>query len=53
MSYGEYTPDDLTNYLENIRQNTRFKRWFFGHYHDNRMINSEEVLLYDQIVRII
>lgn len=53
MSYGEYTPDDLTNYLENIRQNTRFKRWFFGHYHDNRMINREEVLLYDQIVRII
>lgn len=53
MSHGAYTPDELTNYLENIRQNTNFKRWFFGHYHDNKMINSEEILLYDQIVRIV
>jgi DNA repair exonuclease SbcCD nuclease subunit len=47
-----YKPDILTTYLEEIKQNTRFKKWFFGHYHDNRNVNAEEILLYEQIIRI-
>lgn len=47
-----YRPDIATAYLEEIRQNTRFKKWFFGHYHDNRNVNAEEILLYEQIIRI-
>jgi hypothetical protein len=47
-----YKPDILTTYLEKIRQSTRFKKWFFGHYHDNRNVNTEEILLYEQIIRI-
>jgi DNA repair exonuclease SbcCD nuclease subunit len=47
-----YKPDILTTYLEEIRQGTRFKKWFFGHYHDNRNVNAEEILLYEQIIRI-
>lgn len=49
---GLYKPDMLTNYLEEIRRTTRFKKWFFGHYHDNRNVNAEEILLYEQIIRI-
>lgn len=30
----------------------RLVEWFFGHYHDNRNINAEEILLYEQIIRI-
>ena len=52
MSHGFYKPDELTNYLETVRINTDFKRWFFGHYHDNKAINEKEILLYEQIVRI-
>lgn len=47
-----YRPDAVTAYLEEIRQNTRFKKWFFGHYHDNRNVNAQELLLYEQIIRI-
>ncbi len=47
-----YRPDAATAYLEEIRQNVRFKKWFFGHYHDNRNVNAEEILLYEQIIRI-
>ena len=47
-----YKPDIATAYLEEIRQKVRFKKWFFGHYHDNRNINAEEILLYEQIIRI-
>nr|WP_027872335.1 metallophosphoesterase family protein [[Eubacterium] cellulosolvens] len=49
---GRYKPDPLTNYLEEIRQKTKFKKWFFGHYHDNKNVNTEEILLYEQIIRI-
>lgn len=52
MSHGMYKPDFLTDYLEEIRQKTAFKKWFFGHYHDNRNINAEEILIYEQMIRI-
>ncbi len=42
----------LTKYLEEIWQTVKFKKWFFGHYHDNKNVNAEELLLYEQIIRI-
>lgn len=53
LSGGFYKPDKQTDYLEKIRQNTKFKRWFFGHYHDNKAVNYEELLLFDEIIRIL
>lgn len=47
-----YALNAETAYLEEIKQNTRFKKWFFGHYHDNRNVNAEEIVLYEQIIRI-
>ena len=52
LSGGRYTPDIETDFLEKIKQTTQFKKWFFGHYHDNKCINAEEILLYEQIIRI-
>lgn len=49
---GLYKTDILTEYHEKIRQNTNFKKWFFGHYHDNRNVNIEEILIYEQMIRI-
>ncbi|MBR3515371.1 MAG: metallophosphoesterase [Lachnospiraceae bacterium] len=53
LSHGDFKPDRLTDYLDDIRAKTKFKRWFFGHYHSNRYVNTEEVLLYQQITRIL
>ena len=47
-----FKPDIETTYLEEIKRNTSFKKWFFGHYHDNRNVSAEEILLYEQIIRI-
>ena len=47
-----YKPDIETTYFEEIKQNTKFRKWFFGHYHDNRNVSAEEILLYEQIIRI-
>ena len=48
----EYQPDILTRYFEKIKEMCRYRKWFFGHYHDNRNVNSREILLYEQIIRI-
>ena len=47
LSGGLYKPDMLTKYLEEIKQRTKYKKWFFGHYHDNRNMNAEEILMYE------
>lgn len=51
-SHGEYKPDALTDYFEEVRQKTDFGKWLMGHYHTNYAINDKEIILYEQIVRI-
>ena len=50
---GLYQSDILTNYLEEIKANTEYKRHFFGHMHLNKAINDRDICLYEQIVRIL
>lgn len=52
ISHGMYQPDRLNMYFEELKQMVRFKKWFFGHYHDNKNVNAEEILLYEQIIRV-
>ena len=49
---GMYMGDYLNDYFEEIRQQVKFKKWFFGHYHDNRSVNAQEILIYEQVIRI-
>jgi len=53
FSQGLYKPDVLTKYLNDILENTKFSKWFYGHYHDNRQIMSDYIMLYEQIIRIV
>ena len=53
LSEGMYKPDILTDYLEEILKKVEFKKWFFGHYHGNQNINAKEILLWEQIIRIL
>lgn len=49
---GRHDNNALTKYLEEIRQKLTYKRWFFGHYHDNGQVNAQDILLYEQLVRV-
>ena len=42
--------DILTDYLQQISEKCTFKRWYFGHYHDYKQVNSQFALLYENIV---
>lgn len=50
---GLYDQDILTNYLQKIKETIEYKKWIFGHYHINKMINNEDICLYEQIIRIV
>lgn len=52
LSGGMYMPDELTKYFQKLKEMIQFKKWLFGHYHDNKNVNSKEILLYEQIIRI-
>ena len=45
--------DTLTDFLEEVRQNTRYRRWLFGHCHGDQAIDEKNLLLWEQIVRVI
>ena len=47
---GQYKKDILTDYLQKISEKCEFKKWYFGHYHHNKQIDSKYMLLYDDIV---
>lgn len=46
-------PYELTSYLEDIKQKLDYKKWFFGHHHDNKAITDKDLMLYEQIVQIV
>lgn len=48
-----YKVDDFGRFLEDIRCDTIFKRWFSGHYHINREVNDQNIIFYEQIIRIL
>ena len=50
---GLYETDILTNYLDDIRAKTDYKKHLFGHMHINKAINDRDICLYEQIVRIL
>ena len=53
-AYCRVSTDDeeqLTSY--EAQQKLKFHYWLFGHYHDNRNIGNNFVLLYEQIVQAI
>ena len=53
LGQGLYDQDKLTEYLEQVRLNTEYEKWFMGHMHINRAMNDKDILIYEQIVRIV
>ena len=53
LGHGLYEQDILTYYLEDIRARLNFRKHFAGHMHVNRNVNEKDILLYEQIIRIV
>lgn len=53
ISDGFYKPDRLTEWFDFVSNNVTFTAWLFGHYHDDKKIEKNYFLLYDQFVKIL
>ena len=53
FSHGAYKQDVLTNYFDEVMENTKFTRWYFGHYHDDKTIMGKFIMLYDSFERVV
>lgn len=44
-----YGTDELTDFLETVKQRCQFAYWFFGHYHRNQIVDERYILQWEQI----
>ena len=47
-----YGQDRLTGFLEMVKNKCTFDYWFFGHYHDNQVIDERFILQWEQMVQL-
>ena len=52
FSGGLYQRDALTDFFNEVRERCQFKYWFFGHYHENMVVEKKFVMLYEQMIRL-
>lgn len=45
--------DRLTDFLEEVKNRSRYHYWLFGHLHDNQAVDKKHILLWEQIVQVI
>lgn len=48
-----YENDPLVSFLERVRCDLNFKRWYFGHYHVDRIVNDQFVALYNKVIPMV
>lgn len=48
-----YAANELTDYFEQLSYSLDYNFWFFGHYHGNKKVTQKDILLYEQIIRIL
>lgn len=44
--------NELTLYFDTLKKGCRYQKWYFGHYHDNKNVTEQDVLLYKDILEI-
>ena len=47
-----YENDPIVSYLERVRVDLKFKRWYFGHYHIDRQLNEQFIALYNKVAPV-
>ena len=53
LSCGRFDTDPLTVYLEEIKNRCEYRKWFFGHYHEDELVDDRHMVLYHRIERVL
>jgi predicted phosphodiesterase len=43
----------LQDFYKYLKENVEYEKWYFGHFHDNMIIDNKTNMLYEDIVRIV
>lgn len=47
-----YGQDILTDYFEELESKLQYRRWYFGHYHDDFAVDEKHSLVYQDIIPV-
>lgn len=47
-----FNTDRLTSWFDYIEDIVTYKTWYFGHYHEDKIIGDKHVCLYQQVVKV-
>ena len=47
-----YGCNELTGFLETVKNEVSYKHWYYGHYHYSRDIDDKHTCLYDKIIEL-
>lgn len=47
-----YEVNELTEFLERIKNSAVYKKWFFGHYHQDKTIDEKHIAIFNSIYKI-
>ncbi len=48
----KYENNELTKFLEKIKNNIDCKKWFFGHYHQDKIIDDNYIAIFNSIYKV-
>lgn len=48
-----YGIDVTTKYLQHIKENIKYDKWLFGHFHVDYSIDDKEIAVYDKFIKLI
>ena len=49
---SDYENNELTMFLEKIKDRLTYKQWFFGHYHQDRMVDEKHIAVFNSFITI-
>lgn len=52
IAFATFRHDELNDYFQLIKDTVKYKKWFFGHFHNNQNVTKKDLLLYEQIIQI-
>jgi hypothetical protein len=49
---SDYDENELTHFLEDVKNRICFKKWYVGHYHIDKEIDSKYICLFNRIIAV-
>ena len=49
---SNYENNELTMFLENVKNKATYNKWFFGHYHQDKIVDEKHIAVFNSLIKI-